>query len=280
MARLRSSSGRTGIATQRLPTRSPRCRQWSRDVDAKVALPAPGQPATRILFGCAYCCVCHALVKAARSNQPSRCTTGRRCVHDIAGHLPPQTPGGEAGGRGASCVVNPDVSMSPGSCWTPPPCASGTPPKLFTRTTTCARTTWRTASTCTCSLRENPTGTDPARRRRPHPDCELRLTNGRRREVFDVRPVATHVEGPTGRRTGPDQDRPSCRRQPRRREPVGGGICELRIDYGPGYRVYYLQQGDRLFLLLSGGDKSTQDADITPARLIAQQWHTDQGGDR
>jgi putative addiction module killer protein len=60
-------------------------------------------------------------------------------------------------------------------------------------------------------------------------------------------------------------------------KPVGGGICELRIDYGPGYRVYYLQQGDRLILLLCGGDKSTQDADITTARLIAQQWHTDQG---
>ncbi len=63
-------------------------------------------------------------------------------------------------------------------------------------------------------------------------------------------------------------------------KPVGGGICELRIDHGPGYRVYYLHQGDRLILLLCGGDKSTQDADITAARLIAQQWHADQGGDR
>jgi putative addiction module killer protein len=61
-------------------------------------------------------------------------------------------------------------------------------------------------------------------------------------------------------------------------KPVGGGISELRIDYGPGYRVYYLKQGHRLILLLCGGDKSTQDADIRTAHHIAQQWHTDQGG--
>lgn len=38
-------------------------------------------------------------------------------------------------------------------------------------------------------------------------------------------------------------------------KPVGGGISELRIDYGPGYRVYFLREGDRLALLLTGGDK-------------------------
>ncbi len=63
-------------------------------------------------------------------------------------------------------------------------------------------------------------------------------------------------------------------------KPVGGGLSELRIDYGPGYRVYYLREGDRLILLLCGGDKSTQSADIAAAQDIAQQWRAKQGGDR
>jgi len=50
---------------------------------------------------------------------------------------------------------------------------------------------------------------------------------------------------------------------------VGHGIVELRIDYGPGYRVYYIQRGAVLVLLLCGGDKSTQRADITRAKAIA-----------
>ena len=62
--------------------------------------------------------------------------------------------------------------------------------------------------------------------------------------------------------------------------PVGGGISELRIDYGPGYRVYYLREGDRLVLLLCGGDKSTQSADIATAHDIAEQWRANRGGDR
>lgn len=54
--------------------------------------------------------------------------------------------------------------------------------------------------------------------------------------------------------------------------PVGSGISELRIDYGPGYRVYYLQEGDTLVLLLCGGDKSSQDQDIAEAARIARWW--------
>ena len=52
--------------------------------------------------------------------------------------------------------------------------------------------------------------------------------------------------------------------------PVGGGVSELRIDYGPGYRVYFLKQGVALVILLAGGDKSSQADDITKARNLAR----------
>jgi putative addiction module killer protein len=54
-------------------------------------------------------------------------------------------------------------------------------------------------------------------------------------------------------------------------KPVGEGISELRIDYGPGYRVYLQRQGNLLVLLLVGGDKKTQDADIAKAKKLAQE---------
>ena len=52
-------------------------------------------------------------------------------------------------------------------------------------------------------------------------------------------------------------------------KPVGSGVSEMRIDYGPGYRVYYKQKGAELILLLMGGDKSTQEADIKSALALA-----------
>ena len=55
-------------------------------------------------------------------------------------------------------------------------------------------------------------------------------------------------------------------------KPVGGGISEMRIDYGPGYRVYFKKRGDRIAMLLCGGDKSTQHADIIRAKKIAAEW--------
>ena len=53
---------------------------------------------------------------------------------------------------------------------------------------------------------------------------------------------------------------------------VGGGISELRVDHGPGYRVYFMQRGSLVIILLCGGDKSTQPRDISEARRIASEW--------
>jgi putative addiction module killer protein len=54
--------------------------------------------------------------------------------------------------------------------------------------------------------------------------------------------------------------------------PVGDGVSELRINYGPGYRVYYVQRGTRYVLLLVGGDKSTQDKDIALAKRLVGEY--------
>jgi putative addiction module killer protein len=53
-------------------------------------------------------------------------------------------------------------------------------------------------------------------------------------------------------------------------KPVGDGISEMRIDYGPGYRIYFVQRGKTLVILLAGGDKGTQERDIATARSLAQ----------
>ena len=53
-------------------------------------------------------------------------------------------------------------------------------------------------------------------------------------------------------------------------EPVGNGVSELRIDYGAGYRVYFVKRGNIIVILLCGGDKSTQSKDIQKARELAQ----------
>ncbi|MHB1567261.1 MAG: type II toxin-antitoxin system RelE/ParE family toxin [Acidiferrobacter sp.] len=55
-------------------------------------------------------------------------------------------------------------------------------------------------------------------------------------------------------------------------EPVGQGISELRIHYGPGYRVYFQKRGPAIIVLLCGGDKSTQAKDIKAAKRLANEW--------
>lgn len=55
-------------------------------------------------------------------------------------------------------------------------------------------------------------------------------------------------------------------------KPVGAGVSEARINYGPGYRVYFLRRGHTVVVLLCGGDKSTQSRDIRHALELATKW--------
>lgn len=55
-------------------------------------------------------------------------------------------------------------------------------------------------------------------------------------------------------------------------KPVGDGVFEMRIDYGPGYRLYYALRGSELVLLLIGGDKSSQQRDIAKAKKLNQEY--------
>ncbi|MDN5863975.1 MAG: type II toxin-antitoxin system RelE/ParE family toxin [Gammaproteobacteria bacterium] len=60
-------------------------------------------------------------------------------------------------------------------------------------------------------------------------------------------------------------------------EPVGAGVFELRIDYGPGYRIYFARHGKTIILLLTGGDKRKQDHDIERAKDYWQEFKDREG---
>ena len=56
--------------------------------------------------------------------------------------------------------------------------------------------------------------------------------------------------------------------------PVGGGVSEMRIHHGPGYRVYYITRGTEVIVLLCGGDKDSQRRDIERAKRMATEWRS------
>ena len=60
-------------------------------------------------------------------------------------------------------------------------------------------------------------------------------------------------------------------------KPVGQGVSELRIDHGPGYRIYFQRRGDLILILLCGGDKSSQANDIETAKRLAKEWREENG---
>ena len=55
-------------------------------------------------------------------------------------------------------------------------------------------------------------------------------------------------------------------------KPIGSGLSEMRIDHGPGYRVYFMRRGPIVIVLLCGGDKATQQRDIEKAKALAAEW--------
>jgi putative addiction module killer protein len=55
-------------------------------------------------------------------------------------------------------------------------------------------------------------------------------------------------------------------------KPVGEGVCEALLTYGPGYRLYFIQRGDEIVILLCGGTKRTQASDITSAKILAKDF--------
>lgn len=63
----------------------------------------------------------------------------------------------------------------------------------------------------------------------------------------------------------------NCANNPGKHRVLTGGVCEMKIDFGPGYRVYYIERGKTVVVLLCGGDKSSQTADIKRALALAKE---------
>jgi putative addiction module killer protein len=95
--------------------------------------------------------------------------------------------------------------------------------------------------------------------------------------VIEVRQTTEYLEWFTGLRDRTAKARIDIRVRrlslgnPGDVRPVGEGVSELRIDHGPGYRVYFVQHGNVVIVLLAGGDKSTQERDIKAAKKRARE---------
>ena len=93
--------------------------------------------------------------------------------------------------------------------------------------------------------------------------------------MLDVRQTATYAAWFNGLRDRAAKVRIDIRvrrlslRNPGDVKPVGEGVSELRVNYGPGYRVYFVQSAKEYIVLLAGGDKSSQDRDIREAKALA-----------
>jgi len=103
-------------------------------------------------------------------------------------------------------------------------------------------------------------------------NCGLHLRGARDPEIRDVRCLVVRPKGREARARILTRIDRLTHGNPGDVKPVGGGVSEMRIDYGPGYRVYYQQRGSVIAVLLCGGDKSTQDRDIKQAIEISQEW--------
>src|ERR1035438_3527165 len=84
-----------------------------------------------------------------------------------------------------------------------------------------------------------------------------------------IRHMVERPERPPRARKDSGANRPLEEGNPGKTRSVGAGVVEMKMDFGPGYRVYFVQRGDVVIVLLCGGDKSMQDNDIKRAKALA-----------